>query len=111
MKKEVLYPAARAAITGLFAFVLAAVLWSWSVAALVGAGVAMAAWLVMQLPDKKIVERVGEPKVYPTMSKPLKISIQYNDGQAGLFSEFAIHRDQFIAWCIGADQGLSLIHI
>ena len=69
MKKEVIYPAAKCIVTGLFAFVLAAVLWSWSIAALVGAGVAFAAWLVMQLPK-------SDPANLPTLPKQQTTKIQ-----------------------------------
>ena len=73
MKKEVIYPAARAAVTGLFACLLAAIVWGWSVAALVGAGVAFAAWLVFQLPK---VQPVALSKSVPGTQFPTTTKIQ-----------------------------------
>ena len=89
MKKQVIYPATRAAVTGLFACLLAAIVWGWSVAALVGAGVAMAAWLVFQLPDKKILQRVAESKVYPVETTRIEITASDPAGQfqAGRFAD------------------------
>ena len=58
---------------------------------------------VLRNTDSKSFLRRKDSKVYP-----LKVSIDWNDGHAGLFSEMGIERDQFIAWCIGAAGGRSL---
>ena len=111
---KITIPLLKSAVTAVLISLFAAALYgvslgvtAWRLFWVVLAGFTMITWL-LQMPDKKILHDRSESKVFPTMSKPLKVSIRYNDGQAGLFSEFAIHRDQFIAWCIGADQGRSI---
>ena len=112
MKKEVIYPAAKCIVTGLFAFVLAAVLWSWSVAALVGAGVAMAAWLVFQLPDKKILQRVAESKVYPVETTRIEITASDPAGQfsAGRWADLNLSREDLQVLAKRINAGASFSH-
>ena len=89
VKSEVLYPALKALVTGLFAFVLAWVIYDFSVAALVGAAVAFAAWLVLQLPDKKILHDRAESKVFPTTTK-IQIVGDSSSFQAGRWLDLPV---------------------
>jgi hypothetical protein len=72
---------------------------------LVLSGCILAPWLILMLPKETFDRPILKPQEVFT---PIKLSIDWNDGQAGLFSELGITQDQFIAWCVGVGQGKSL---
>ncbi len=115
---KIVIPFLKAIITGVLFSLFAA---SWFVAAIpwklffiVLSGSALVSWLAairfvikpgLSILDRKSATVALKPQEVFT---PLKLSIDWNDGQAGLFSEIGISRDQFIAWCVGVGQGKSL---
>lgn len=114
IQDKVIIPLLKSAITAVLVALFAT---SWFIGSIpwklffaVLSGICLASWLALIIP-KPMLDRQTLGKVYPMESqdpKPLKVSIDWNDGQAGLFAEMGIERDQFIAWCIGASQGRSL---
>ena len=81
----------------------------WKLFFAVLSGICLVSWLILIIPKPEKARLDRQTLVKPQeIITPLKVSIDWNDGQAGLFAEMGIQRDQFIAWCIGAAEGRSL---
>ena len=111
---KILVPLLKSVVTGVLLALFTAALYGvsqgvtlWRMFWLVLSGCILAPWLILMLPRP---EKYDGPVILNPQEviTPLKLSIDWNDGQAGLFSELGITQDQFIAWCVGVGQGKSL---
>lgn len=110
--EKIVIPLLKSFITALLVALFAAAWFipsiPWKLFFVVLSGICLVSWLAL------IVPKPEKSKLQPVILKhqetntPLKVSIDWNEGQAGLFSSMGITRDQFIAWCIGANEGRSL---
>ena len=95
IQEKVFIPLLKAIITGaLFALFAAAFFVGsipWRVFWLVLIGVCLAAWIIAILPDKKIVQRVAQSKVYPTTTR-IEITAKDPAGQfmVGKFADLGL---------------------
>ena len=90
---------------GMWLYALTEGVTKWRLILLVLAGGALLTWLILQLPQRQVLRSSGRVHAQDTS---LRLSIDWNDGHTGSFSQHGVTQEQFIAWCIGVGTGRSL---
>jgi hypothetical protein len=118
----VLLPVAWAAVTGLIGFVLCLSIAAWqgaknalAIGGMAGALVFGFAWLYALSWWRGVVERIVNPEgtitpaaAYPLEAPELHISIDWDEGRAGIFDDLNVSDQMFIDWACEVAKGKSL---